>query len=178
MKIRFISRNQYKIREAKELLDGSGIEIIPFEESLNELQTEDTNELVYDKVLKAFTKIGRPLIVEHTSLLIEKINNLPGGLTQIFWDKLLADKFCELFKGSKVTAKTVVAYCNGKTIEYFDGEIEGSISDLPKGKRDFQWDCVFIPKGYKETFSELGSKKNDISMRKIAFGKLIKHLAK
>src|SRR6266540_6977239 len=158
MKIRFISRNPYKIKEAKELLGGSDIEIIPFEEPLNELQTENMEELVYDKALKAFAKIGRPLIVEHTSLLIEQINNLPGGLTQIFWDRLQADKFCELFANSKVKAKTIIAYCDGKRIDYFDGEISGIISQKPRGSRDFQWDCVFVPDGHEETFAEMGIK--------------------
>ena len=39
----------------------------------------------------------------------------------------------------------------------------------PRGNREFQWDCVFIPKGYEETFAEMGKKKNEISMRKLAF---------
>ena len=36
--------------------------------------------------------------------------------------------------------------------------------------------CVFIPDGEEKTFSELGEKKNDISMRKIAFDAFNKHL--
>ena len=54
---------------------------------------------------------------------------------------------------------------------FFEGEIKGSISSVPKGSRDFQWDCIFIPEGEIETFAEMGDKKNTISMRKIAFDK-------
>jgi XTP/dITP diphosphohydrolase len=59
---------------------------------------------------------------------------------------------------------------------FFNGEVIGKIASEPKGNRDFQWDCVFIPDGEEKTFSELGEKKNDISMRKIAFDAFNKHL--
>jgi XTP/dITP diphosphohydrolase len=39
---------------------------------------------------------------------------------------------------------------------------------IPAGLRDFQWDCVFVPDGYTETFAEMGDRKNDISMRRKA----------
>ena len=63
---------------------------------VEELQTEDSKRLVKDKAIKAFKQVGRPLFVEHTGLYIDYMNGLPGGLTQIFWDNLQADKFCEI----------------------------------------------------------------------------------
>ena len=47
--------------------------------------------------------------------------------------------------------------------------MKGNIAPEPRGNKDFQWDCVFIPENFEETFSEMGDKKNDISMRKMAF---------
>ena len=73
-------------------------------------------------------------------------------------------------------AKTIVAFCDGKRIKLFEGEISGRIVSEPRGNRDFQWDCVFQPNGYNETFAEMGEKKNGISMRKIALEKLKKYL--
>ena len=85
-----------------------------------------------EKALKAFKMIGRPLFVEHTGLFIDKINQLPGGLTQVFWDKLQADKFAELFGAdvgeSKAKAITTICYIDGKNTHIFDGEVEGSIT--------------------------------------------------
>ncbi len=102
------------------------------------------------------------------------MNQFPGELTQIFWDNLEADKFSELFGKSsdtKVVAKTIIGYVDGKKIHLFEGEVLGQIASIPRGNRDFQWDCVFIPNGYDKTFSELGDLKNEISMRKIALDK-------
>jgi XTP/dITP diphosphohydrolase len=58
------------------------------------------------------------------------------------------------------------------------GRVEGAIATKPSGSRDFQWDCVFVPKPYTNTFAELGLKKNEISMRRIALDKMSKYLLK
>jgi len=179
--IRFMSSNPYKISEAEEILKKRGINVIAVSERIEEIQTTDTQRLVRDKVLKAFQRIGRPLFVEHTGLYLEYLNQFPGGLTQIFWDSLKADKFAKLFGSTpnpKTIAKTVVAYTDGKSIHTFEGDISGRIAKKPKGDRSFQWDCVFIPNGYRKTFSELGNFKNDISMRRKALDKLAEFVRK
>jgi XTP/dITP diphosphohydrolase len=174
MQIRFVSKNDFKVAEVQKILEGAGVTIVAAKHSINEIQTEDVNELVKDKLLKAFQKVGRPVFVEHTGLYIDSLNGFPGGLTQIFWDKLEADKFSELLgKGNTIglVAKTIIGYCDAKKMNFFVGEIKGTISPEPKGDRSFQWDCIFIPEGETETFAEMGDKKNNISMRKIAFDK-------
>jgi len=179
--VRFISSNKYKIDEAEKILVLHNIKVIAISEKIEELQTKDTYRLVKDKVLKAFQIIGRPLFVEHTGLYLEYLNGFPGGLTQIFWDSLKADKFAKLFGSTpnpKTLAKTVVAYTDGRNIYTFEGEILGRISKKPKGNRSFQWDCVFIPKGHKKTFSELGDFKNEISMRRKALDELASFIRK
>lgn len=178
MKLYFLTKNDFKYSEAKALLPKS-VELIKFSESINEIQSENIDEIVKDKILKAFKKIYRPIFIEHTSLYLDGLNGFPGGLTQIFWDKLKADnfsKFISLTKNRKAIAKTIIGFCDGKRIHTFEGIIEGSIAPTPRGKKDFQWDCVFIPKGYKKTFAQLGKIKNEISMRKIAFDQFNKFL--
>jgi XTP/dITP diphosphohydrolase len=109
------------------------------------------------------------------------LNGFPGGLTQVFWDTLEADRVSGLFgQGSNtgVIARTFVGYCDGKTIHQFSGEIRGKIAPEPRGNRDFQWDCVFIPDGHSATFAEMGELKNEISMRSVALKRLAAHLEK
>jgi XTP/dITP diphosphohydrolase len=179
MEIRFVSGNRFKIDETTEIMKGRGIDIIPVNNKIEELQTLNVKNLVKDKLMKAFSMIGRPLFVEHTGLYIKYLNDFPSGLTQIFWDSLEADKFAKLIGNlpdTTVLARTIIGYCDGKQIHYFDGEINGNITDTPKGDRKFQWDCVFIPCGESKTFAEMGSAKNDISMRKQALEKFRKFL--
>lgn len=172
MEIRFVTKNPHKAREVESILGDIGVSVVDVSLRIHEIQTEDIQDIVRDKVLKAFNLIGRPVFIEHTGLYINSLQGFPGGLTQVFWDKLKADNFSKLLgnlDNTELTAKTVIAFCDSKKIHVFEGEVEGNISKEPRGNRDFQWDCVFIPKGYDKTFSELGEEKNKISMRKIAF---------
>lgn len=178
--IRFVSSNEHKIAEAQAILGPHGISVLASKRKIEELQTTDTPKLVRDKLLKAYGAIGRPLFVEHTGLYLQRINGLPGGLTQIVWDRLEAERFAELFgtgpSPSTAIARTSIAYCDGRKIYEFDGEIKGQIIAKPRGPCNFQWDCVFQPDGLDQTFAEMGEAKNDISMRRAALDKLAKHL--
>jgi XTP/dITP diphosphohydrolase len=181
LEIRFVSNNEHKIAEAKKILEQRSISVLESKLKIEELQTTDTRRLVHDKLLKAYRMIGRPLFVEHTGLYLAYLGGLPGGLTQIFWDTLQADRFAELFgkaPNNDAAARTSIAYCDGRKVYEFEGEITGHIAAAPRGPKDFQWDCVFQPTGHSETFAEMGDKKNDISMRRIALAKLASHLAK
>lgn len=179
MKIRFLSGNEHKLKEVYKILGPLGIEVIPVREKIEELQTQDVDKLVRDKLSKAFSIIGRPLFVEHTGLYLAGMNGFPAGLTQIFWDHLEADKFTKLVHGigdTSVVARTVLGYCNGRRIYTFSGEIKGSVPEKPTGPREFQWDCVFVPDGYNQTFAEMGECKNEISMRRKALDAFSNHL--
>lgn len=178
MRLHFLSNNPNKIKEINDIL-GDSVEVVSANIKIEEIQSKNTQDLVRDKLLKAFKQIGRPVFVEHTGLYLRSLKELPGGLTQIFWDDLEAEGFISLLKShhdKSAIAKTVIGYCDGKKIHFFEGEVEGTISDSPLGNRDFQWDCIFIPNGYQESFAQMGDKKNKISMRKLALDKLSSHL--
>ena len=179
MDIRFISANPFKIQEVETILNPMGVTVVASSIKLHELQTEDVQKLVRDKVLSAFRKIGRPVFVEHTGLRLAGLNGLPGGLTQIFWDKLQADAFVDLVQGLQsqgVTAETTIGYCDSRNIYFFTGAVKGTVPEVPRGGRDFQWDCVFVPEGYDQTFAELGDEKHEISMRRRALQKFAEYL--
>ena len=179
-KLHFLSGNPHKVAEAQAILAPLGFQIVPTQTSIAEIQTDDIRVLIKNKILQAFYHVGRPVFVEHTSLMIDRMNGFPGGLTQVFWDTLGADQVSSLFgqeESAGVSAKTHIGYCDGRKIWQFEGEVRGRISPKPKGDRSFQWDCVFIPDGASETFSEMGmNRKNEISMRRLALDSFAEHL--
>ncbi|EKM94133.1 nucleoside-triphosphate diphosphatase [Stutzerimonas degradans] len=174
-----MSGNAHKVDEVQRILAPAGVDIVPVSRKIEELQTEDVDRLVRDKLIKAFEVIGRPLFVEHTGLYLKGLNGLPAGLTQIFWDKLEADRFVKLVAGlgdSTLLAKTVLGYCDGREIRLFEGSIEGKVPTAPAGPRGFQWDCVFVPNGHAQTFAEMGKAKDEISMRRKALDQFAAYL--
>lgn len=176
MRLRFLSRNEHKISEASTILKSVGVDLIPVHLPIDELQSDDVQAIVRNKTLRAFHLLGHPVFVEQTGLFLQDMNGFPGGLTQVFWDTLKKERVVSLFGGGSVTAKTQIGFCNGQRIFHFEGAIEGTIAREPRGDDRFQWDCVFIPEGHKQTFAEMGEKKNEISMRKLALDALAAHL--
>ena len=167
MRLRFLSGNPQKIAEARAILSPAGFEITAVEKRLDEIQSGDVELLVRDKCIKAFRLIGRPVFVEHTGLYIEALNGFPGGLTQIFWDTLGADRVAQLFAredDGHATARTRIGYCDGRCVRQFEGAVNGKLAPEPRGDTA-QWDCVFIPEGSDQTFAEMGERKNEVSMR-------------
>jgi len=81
---------------------------------------------------------------------------------------------------------TVIALVTGEYIDpmknetqLFDGILEGTIANKPSSTIKFFYDSVFIPKGYEQTYDELGiDAKNKISQRAIAVNKLKDFLEK
>lgn len=198
-KLYFISSNLNKIHETKTvlnpLLKDFGYEVEGYDpEGIKEIQSKDMEEIVRDKAMKAYKKLQRPLIVEHTGLLIEDFGGLPGGLTQIFWSSLSsptppADKtdanmitcsnFCKHFGGRNTKAVSWVAFCDGKQVKTYKGEIDGRIITAPHERSPFQWDPVFQPNDCDQTFAGMGeTAKNQISMRKRALEKFAEDFKK
>jgi len=56
MEIRFLSSNIHKIREVESILGSTGVRIFPISTKIEEIQTDDVQMLVRDKVLKGFGK--------------------------------------------------------------------------------------------------------------------------
>lgn len=174
----FVSKNPFKHNEAKQILEPLGITVEVDSTEIQELQTIDMEALVRDKAIKAFQRIGRPLYVEHTGLYLDLLGGFPGGLTQIFWDSLQKDRFSELFasQNHRALAKTHIGYVDGQRVHVFKGEIAGRIVSPPRVDHGFQWDCIFVPEGENLAFSEMGDRKNEISMLRLALEALRKHL--
>jgi len=182
MIIYFASNNEYKSKELLDIINPElpeAMEIRALKMKIEEIQSSDSEKIVRDKVVKAFSKVRRPLFVGHTGLYIEHFGDLPGGLTQTVWESLQADKFCEFFgrtENTAAVARTMLGYCDGRSILTFEGEVKGRIAVEPRGDRSFQWDCVFIPEGHDRTFAEMGDLKNEMSSRRLALQALVKHL--
>ena len=66
-------------------------------------------------------------------------------------------------------------YWPDKKFYQAEGKVEGTLSDIPKGRNGFGYDPIFIPNGFNITFSQmLFSKKSMIDHRYKAFKKIKK----
>ncbi len=165
----FVSRNENKVKEVSETLKDRKIRIVRKNLELEEIQDKDVAKVAKSKAEDAFALLERPVLVEDTGLYIEAMNGYPGSMIKHFFESIGLQGIVDFLrgKGRKATAVTAFAYCDSAgRIRVFEGRIEGSISDKLRGKTDFNWDKIFIPRGREETYAEMGlPEKVKISQR-------------
>ena len=84
----------------------------------------------------------------------------------------------KLWKQKKIKARFICALSISfldKKIGVAKGKVEGTISDIPRGKNGFGYDPIFIPKNNKRTFGQMNVlEKSKMDHRFFAFKKLKK----
>lgn len=178
--LRFVSQSDVKINEYRELLHP--VEFVAIKTDVGEPAGRNHIEIVQAKVLKAFGETRAAVFVDQTGLYLEAWQGLPGGLTNIFWQRLTLTGFLKLLANEtnrKAMAITTIGYCNGRKIHIFQGKLPGTIATEPRGDQDNQWDSVFIPRGETRTFAEMACQERlNISMRFTAATDFKNHLLK
>ena len=170
-KLYFITGNEGKFLEARSIIDN--VEQIDLD--LPEIQEIDARKIIEAKLDEALKHNKGEFIVEDTSVYINCLNGLPGPLIKWFLDSLKVEGIADLvgrYDDGSAVAKTLIGYSDGDSVVFFEGNVKGDIV-APRGENGFGWDKMFLPEGSDKTFGEMSlEKKNEFSMRKIAFGKL------
>jgi len=150
-------------------------------------ETADTlegNALLKAKYVKEH--FGYDCFADDTGLEVEALNGEPGVRSARYAgdahdsnaniEKLL--HALENQHNRKARFRTVIALIVNNQTDYFEGVINGQISNEKRGLTGFGYDPVFVPDGFIQTFAELGSDiKNKISHRALAVHKLVRRLS-
>jgi XTP/dITP diphosphohydrolase len=188
-KLLFATQNKNKLKEAIEILRHKyEVSSPPALENEEELPEDffTLSENACQKASFVAEKFNLNCFAEDTGLEVYALDLQPGVFSARFAgperdDEANKKKLLQLLEGitdRRARFRTVIAlYENGK-INYFDGILEGEISDKPLGSSGFGYDAVFKPNGYNLTLGEMeDSQKNKISHRKLALSKLVKYLS-
>ncbi|MFC3606386.1 non-canonical purine NTP pyrophosphatase [Stutzerimonas tarimensis] len=178
MKIRFVSSDTLVIQQICALLPAGDITVVPCCVPLQEPHTGDPHRLVGDQLLTAFKLIGKPVFIEHTGLEVRSLNDFPAGLTRLFWETLLKDRFAHFIgrlEDPSARMRTVIGYCDGRKRHYFEACLEGRIAPEPAGTSG-DWSSVFVPDGSERTLAELAGPEAPVLPRKQAVDALVAFL--
>ena len=175
-----VTHNQHKYMEYEEIFSRKGIELEWFNYEYPELQSENLNEIV-EFSLKAVSKIlNRPFFLEDTGLFIDSLNGFPGPYSSYVQEKIGNPGILKLMEG-KVDRRSrfisIIGYYDGKNFHYFEGVLNGYISDSIRGSNGFGYDPIFIPENGERTLAEMSLvEKNSISHRRKALEKFMEFL--
>lgn len=194
MQLVFASSNQNKIREINALLPEKysilGLSDIGIRQEIPEpgVTIKENSFLKANYVLeflKEYNKTPMPVFADDSGLEVEALNQAPGVYSARYAGlpkndghnnaKLL--KELEAVTNRKARFVTIITLIIGDRIQYFEGEVKGTIAYEPRGEKGFGYDPLFIPQGYRSTFAELSAEvKNTISHRAMAAKKLSAYL--
>jgi XTP/dITP diphosphohydrolase len=196
MDLLLATRNAHKAREFRELLgnefkvsDLSALPEIALPEETG--RTFEENAILKAVAVSQLRQPSRAedrqvqdrhlhVLADDSGLEVEALSGAPGIFSaryasQRATDKQNVDKLLrelerigalEAFRRRARFRCALALARNGKLLSTFEGIIDGTIVDLPRGSGGFGYDPVFVPNGFDKTFGELRPElKNQISHR-------------
>ena len=190
----FASRNAHKTREIQQIL-GPEFEVRDLSAYPKISETVESGESFEEnaklKAIAVSKKMPGLVIADDSGLEVEVLGGAPGIYSARYAGAKATDKenidrlLNELARiGAKRDQRRARFRCvlalgrNGQMLGTFQGIVEGSIVDQPRGLHGFGYDPIFVPNGFEQTFAELLAEvKNRISHRAKAIRALAAKLA-
>ena len=188
MDLVFATNNKNKLKEIKHIIVDK-INIL----SINDLNysddLEETGITLKDnasqKATFIYKKFNKNCFADDSGLEILSLNNEPGVFSARYagsncsaddnMNKVL--KKLESIKNRNAIFKTVICLILGGKEYFFEGSIEGIITNEKIGHNGFGYDPIFRPNNFNLTFAQMSVKeKSKISHRAIAVSKFVKFI--
>lgn len=165
----FISGNQNKIDYLSKSL---GMTLDHQKIDLDEIQSADPKVVIEHKVRQAYELIKKPVLVEDTSLSFTALDNLPGPFVKFFVDAENGlENMCRILDGfddRSAYGSVIYGYFDGEHLQFFEGRLNGTIAEHPRGSGGYGWDKIFIPEDYNGlTRAELSHEDDLASYNKL-----------
>jgi XTP/dITP diphosphohydrolase len=153
--------NTGKLREYRELLSGTGFELVAFDSEVDEVG-ETYAENARFKAETACSRSGLPSLGDDSGVEVEALNGFPG-LRSARLGPTQEARTAELMK--RLEGKTrpwnarfvcvIALAAPGRPTQFFEGECRGEIVPEWRGQAGFGYDPVFLVPGTGKTFGEM-----------------------
>lgn len=183
----FATNNKYKATEVEALLDGI-YQVLTLKDIGCDTDIPETgNSFAENAAMKSHFVLNNyqlSCFADDSGLEVPALNNEPGIYSARYSGQrddlanmnLLLQKM-EGKQEREARFKTVICFSQEGQDCFFEGVIEGVLTEAPMGDKGFGYDPIFIPNGYDKTFAQMSAaEKNAISHRAIATNKLIAFL--
>ena len=174
----FITSNEGKFREVREMASKYGIEIEWLKMEYIEPQGSSLEEIARLSAEMLAEKVEGEFVIEDSGLFVEALKVFPGPYSSYVFKTIGNEGILKLMEGvenRKAYFMAVVAYFDGKEVRTFTGKVEGEISREMRGTQGFGYDPIFLY-GNK-TFAEMATEeKNQVSHRRKAFEEFFRWL--
>ena len=177
MKLLLCTGNAGKVDELRLLLP-KGIDVVSLTDAGLPLDLPETGDTLEANALQkarfAHERTGLPCLADDTGLEVMALHGAPGVLSARYagpakdpvanMRKLLEELRSATDRSARF--RTVIAFVAAGIELCFEGVINGTITDTPRGAGGFGYDPIFRPEGHSLTFAEMDlQEKNTMSHR-------------
>ena len=183
-KILLASHNKGKIAQLHAMLNPLGFEVVSADEVNLPETVEDQTTFkgnAEKKAYEAFLATGIPALADDSGLCVDALDGKPGVFTARYsrtYERLLTEIAHVPSEQRQAHFICVLALVlpNQPTI-FFEGRMDGTITQEPRGQSGFGYDPVFVPESHTKTFAEMPDEdRNVLSHRGRAFQQLYTYL--
>lgn len=173
------SHNQGKIREFREMLAPFGVRVYAAEDLALPDVEETGTTFAENAALKAeaLAEIsGKPCLADDSGLCVDALGGRPGVYSARYAPNRDFDKAMDMLISELNATKNddwsahfscvLALKVPGEKMRYFEGRVDGKITEHRRGSNGFGFDPVFVPEGFDITFAEMsGEEKTKVSHR-------------
>lgn len=188
-KLLVASNNEHKINEIKEILKDFPLKIISLKEAGIDVDVEENGNTFMENAHIKASEIYKladecMVIADDSGLTVDILNGEPGVYSARYSgehgnSKKNNEKLLQNLKEIKFEDRKAKFVCaieliiNEETVINVQGEIQGYIVEVERGKDGFGYDPLFYIPEFEKTFAEMSSdEKNSISHRGRALKKI------
>ncbi len=132
----FITGNDNKAKEAKDICLQNGVVIYHESLVLTEIQSDDISEIAVEKAKQAYSLVKIPLIINDSSWIIPSMGGFPGPYMKHMNKWLKAEDFIKLMDGKDdraIILRETVVYIDDKGTQIISKDIFGQVLKEVKG---------------------------------------------
>lgn len=151
---------------------------------LLEEQTLDLKQIAISKAEQAWSKVGKPLIVDDSGIFFKRYNQFPGVMTKFIFKALGFDGLYRLYdEGDLATFVTYLCFkMDDEKTHVFEGSVRGTLIKPTNIEININlpYTHILVPTGTNKTLHELTQDAgySEYNPRIIALQKLVEFLNK
>ena len=136
MKLACATSNKQKFEIGNALLANLGIELVQKPVHIDEIQGENVELVIRDKVMKAYEILQEPVIVTDDWWDIPALGGFPGAYMKSINSWFLPQDFVDLMQHKsdrQIILHAYLAYFDGEDLHYFHHDLRGTIAKKTRG---------------------------------------------
>ncbi|BDC34209.1 hypothetical protein Noda2021_01670 [Candidatus Dependentiae bacterium Noda2021] len=179
----YVTGNRGKFEMVKNFLAShTELSVKNIDLDLLEEQTLDLKQIAISKAEQAWSKVGKPLIVDDSGIFFKRYNQFPGVMTKFIFKSLGMEGLFRLYdEGDSATFVTYLCFkMDDEKTRVFEGSVKGTLIKPTTTQIDMNlpYTHILVPNGTTQTLHELtqGAGYSEYNPRIIALQKLVEFL--